>query len=190
MVGRAVGDQKTQRSGRKSSTVLRTVRLPEAIDEILIQEANERGLSPNALVSMVMTRFAKWDRFADRFHFICVTRELLMGFLDVVEDEKLQHLAEKSGTHTPKEAMVFWFKEVNVESLIRFVDGRCKYAGYGDFEHSEKQGNHTLTIRHELGPRWSAYLKAYFDAALRKTFQIRAEIETTEHAVIMNFRSP
>jgi hypothetical protein len=190
LTGGEVLMEKAQHTREKSRSVLRTIRLPEKVDEILIEEAKGRGLSPNALISMVTTRFTEWDRFADRFHFISVTKELLLGLLNEVEIERVEYLAEKSGSHMPKEAMIFWFKDLSVENLIRFVDARCKYAGYGEFEHAEKQGRHTLTIRHELGKKRSAYLRAYFDVALRKTFHIRAEFETTENAVIIRFHTP
>ena len=168
---------------------MRTVRLPERIDEILIQEANERGLSPNALVSMILARFVEWDRFANRFHLISVTTELHKGLLDGIDDEKLEYLADKSGSHTPKEAMVFWFKEISVENLVRFLNDSCKYSGYGEFEHQEKQGRNTLTIRHDLGEKWSLYLKRYIDVALRKTFHVTAEFDVTDNAVIATFHS-
>jgi hypothetical protein len=172
-------------SGKKPRTVLRTIRLPRNLDDVLISEAQNRGLSPNALVSMVMTRFVEWDRFADRFHFVCINTDLLKGFL--VQDESLEHLAEARGSKDIKEAMLFWFKEVNVENLLRFLSHRCRYAGYGEFEYQEKQGRCTFAIHHELGPKWSLFLKQYLDAALRKTFHIRAEFETTESSVSASF---
>jgi ribosomal protein L32E len=60
--------------GKRSNTILRTSPLPERLDEVLRSEAEIRGLSPNALASMIITRFADWDRFADRFDFMVVTR--------------------------------------------------------------------------------------------------------------------
>jgi hypothetical protein len=58
---------------RKYRSVLRTIRLPENIDQVLVSEPESRDLSPNALSSSIMTKFAERDRFAGRFHFISLT---------------------------------------------------------------------------------------------------------------------
>jgi hypothetical protein len=166
---------------------LRTVRLPENLDQVLILEAKSRGLSPNALVSKILTTFAEWDRFASRFHFISLTSDLVKGILDQVDNEKLEHVAEARGSHTPKEAMLFWFKEVSVENLLRFLSDWCKYGGYGEFEFQVAQAHYMFTIQHELGPKWSLFLKTYIEAALSKIFHLRAEFETTESAVMAKF---
>lgn len=179
--------EKAQPPRRKPATVLRTIRLPDSIDQVLIEEAKNRGLSPNALISMIMTRFVEWDRFASRFHFTSLTSDLLKGILEQVDDQILRHLAEARGGPGSKEAMLFWFKAVSVENLLRFLNGRCKYAGYGEFEHQEAQGHSALTIHHELGLKWSLFLEQYLDAALRNVFNIRAEFDTTASSLIAKF---
>jgi hypothetical protein len=173
---------------RKYRSVLRTIRLPENIDQVLVSEAESRDLSPNALSSSIMTKFAEWDRFASRFHFISLTSDLVKGLLDQVDEKKLEYLAEARGSQGPKEAMLFWFKEVSIDNLIRFLSDRCRHAGYGEFEYQEAQGYCTLTIHHELGPKWSLFLKKYLETALDKTFNLRAESQTTDSSVSTKFR--
>jgi hypothetical protein len=180
--------QNTAVSGRgKYRSVLRTVRLPENVDQVLVSEAESRDLSPNALSSSIMTKFAEWDRFASRFHFISLTSDLVKGFLDLVDDKKLENLAEDRGSQEPEEAMLFWFKEVSIDNLIRFLSDRCRHAGYGEFEYQETQGHCTLTIHHELGPKWSLFFKKYLETALDKTFHLTAESQTTDSSVSMKF---
>jgi hypothetical protein len=173
---------------RKPTTVLRTVRIPDSIDQVLVEEAKNRGLSPNALISSIMTGFVEWDRFASRFHLTSLTPGLIKGLLEHVDDQALGHLAEASGGPESKEAMLFWFKAISVENLLLFLNGRCKYAGYGEFEYQNAQGRCTLTIHHELGQKWSLFLESYIDAALRKVFRIRAEFETTQSSIIAQFK--
>jgi hypothetical protein len=177
-------------SRRKSNTVLRTFRLPERIDEVLRSEAGAKGLSPNALASMIITRFADWDRFAGRFGFIAVTQELFKEILCQSDEKYLDNFARELGGRLPKEAMLFWFKEVSLENLIRYMSDRCKYAGYGEFESQERMGRYTLEIRHTLGKRWSDFLQSYFDAAFKEMFHITAKFEITETAVIMRLSNP
>ena len=44
-------------------TVLKTMRISDYINTLLEKDAESKGVSVNALISMVMTKYAEWDRF-------------------------------------------------------------------------------------------------------------------------------
>ena len=180
---------KTPDHKRKPTTVLRTFRFPQSLSSSLEAEAKNRGLSVNALVSSLITKFDNWDRFADRFHFISLTDDLLKAILTHMSDEEIATIAETIGTRVAEEAMIFWYKDVSVESLITYLTNRCRYAGYGNMEYEKKGNNHVIALQHRLGNKWSIYLHHLMDTVLRKKLGIVARFEVTETIVIVHFTS-
>lgn len=173
-----------------STTVLRTFRIPREIDETLRKEAKLRGISQNALVSMVLTGFSDWDRFADRLGYTSMTREYLRSLLDAVDDKTLHDISKHIASHKPREVINFWFKEINLQTFINYMSLISRHAGWGELESKTEDGRCTLTICHELGPKWSLALQEYLVETLDSLFHVHAENESTEASVTVRFIVP
>ena len=69
----ALSESYPSQSSKKDGTVLKTFRIPKHLYSVLELEAKARGLSPNALVSMIFTKFANWDRYSTRFGYVSIS---------------------------------------------------------------------------------------------------------------------
>lgn len=177
------------RGAKREGTVLKTFRYPRHLDAALAQEAKDRGFSSNALVSMIFTKYVNWDRYAEKFGYVAITHETLRFLLGCVDTETLASAAEESGAQVPKEAVMFWFKEMSVETFLSYLQNICRYAGQAKYDCQRSGDDYTLTLRHEFGLKWSYWLKYSLDAALRKTLRIIAQFEIAEGEVICKFSS-
>ncbi len=180
---------KSQEPRTKSSTALRTFRIPRNLISVLESESKGRGISANALVSSLITRFNDWDRFADRFDFFSLTDDLFKAFLDEIREERIIAIADTMGARIAKDATMFWSKETTVESLVEYLNHRCRYAGYGSMEYEKKDRNHTIILQHKLGYKWSLFLQHTLDQVLRNPVGIVAQIVISETNVVMHFTS-
>lgn len=179
--------QEPLREKKRIKTVLRTFRIPQNLNDILESEAGSRGISPNALVSSIITKFANWDRFAERFGCICVTQELFKTIFEHVPDEELAVIAENNAVRITKEALMFWYKQSTADAFLTYLDSRCKYAGFGEFEYQKRQGGQCVfALHHRLGEKWSAFLKQYFDKTMRIIGITTARFEASEDEIIGN----
>ena len=96
--------------GSKSKkTVLKTMRIPDYINGLLEKDADSKGVSVNALISMIMTKYAEWDRYIERFGGITIKPQAFKEILEVVDEDKLADIAKRSGSRFPKEFILFWF---------------------------------------------------------------------------------
>jgi hypothetical protein len=139
---------------------------------------------------MVFTKFVQWDKFAQRFGYVTVSREALASILELVDEKKLEEKARIIGAKVPREASMFWFKKTNVETFLSYLQNTCKYGGQAECEHQVSAGDYTIALRHELGPKWSQWLRFMIDEALRNLFGIVAQFETTDSEVIVRFYAP
>jgi hypothetical protein len=177
----------TTSSAGREHTVLKTFRYPRHLNVALEEEANEKGLSPNALVSMIFTKYANWERYADKFGYVAITHETLRYLLSCVDMEKLASAAQESGAQVPKEAMMFWFKKRDVDTFLSYLENICRYAGQAKYDCKSNDGSHTITLRHEFGMKWSYWLKYSLDAALRNVLHIVADFEVDPGEVVCKF---
>ncbi len=149
-----------------------------------------RGISPNALVTYLITKFDSWDRFAERFDFLSITGQTFKAFLDVANDDEVTVIAQTVGARITEEGMLFWSKEVSVQSFIDYLNNRCRFAGYGHFEQAENNHTHTIIIHHGLGHKWSLFLHHSLNQVMIKSLGINGNFETSETDFIVRFSSP
>jgi hypothetical protein len=51
----------------KARTILRTIRIPYKIDQILQNDANTKRVSINSLIFNLLSKYIEWDRYSERF---------------------------------------------------------------------------------------------------------------------------
>jgi hypothetical protein len=157
------------------------------LNTALEEEAESRGLTQNALVSMIFTKYRDWDRFAEKFGYVSITHETLKFLLNCVDMERLVSAAQESGAQVPKEVVMFWFKKMDTSNFLAYLENICRYAGQAKYQCHVSDGNYIITLRHEFGMKWSYWLKYSLDAALRKNLHIIPQFELTEGEVICTF---
>jgi hypothetical protein len=136
---------------------------------------------------MIFTKYTNWDRYAEKFGYVSVTHEALRFLLGSVDTEKLASAAQESGAQVPKEVVMFWFKKMDVNTYLSYLENICRYAGQAEYDCQSSGGDYTITLRHEFGIKWSYWLKYSLDAALRKTLNIVAEFEVTAGELVCKF---
>ncbi|MFQ5920211.1 MAG: hypothetical protein ACE5I4_09260, partial [Thermoplasmata archaeon] len=82
-------------SARATKSVVRSIRITKELDDLIRADAEDKGLTVNALVSSILTKYAEWDRYADRFGFVTITRNGFRTYVEAIEEEKLTEIGEE-----------------------------------------------------------------------------------------------
>ena len=177
-------------SDRRAKTVLRTVRLSEELDAILEKDAKAKKTSVNGLMAAIMTKYAEWDRFADRFGHICIPATMFRALLDLADENALATLAERLGIELTNELVSFWYKKISLETLLQLISDVSEYGNLGELEVENEGRNYTISIYHEYGKKWSRYLEHYADKMIRYYLKVIPQFETTENTLTLKFQAP
>jgi hypothetical protein len=177
-------------SSKKSKTVLRTVRISQQLDSLLSRDAKAKGMSLNSLITRSLTRYAEWDRYMEKFGHICLTRDAFRTILETTNDEQLARAAQQLGTRLSRDTILFWFKELTLENFLRYVSVFCKYGQVADYELENEGRNYTITAHHDLGEKWSNYLKTFVEHTMKTTLGITPQIEVSKNSVVVLFQAP
>jgi hypothetical protein len=171
-------------------TVLRSIRFSQENAEILEQDAKMKGLSVNALLSMMITKYVEWDRYAERFGYVSMTREGHREMMNQIDDEKLVTFAKQSGAKIPIEMTLFWFKKLNLQTFFSFIAVHSKYSRGYQYEIQSEGRNHTITFHHDLGPKYTIFLQHYYDQAIRNIVGVAPKIQARHSSLTLSFQEP
>jgi hypothetical protein len=169
-------------------TKLRTVRLAVNVDVALEEEAGKRGITMNSLVVSILEKYEEWDRLAEKFRFIGFPTELVREQFALIKDPTaLKRVAHDFGAKLPREMMLFWFKEVNLESFLKYLSLQSKFQSYAEYEIAHHKEKVVIVAKHQLGPNWSVWLGAYLEEAIRSNLGVVPDVECTDNTVKFEF---
>jgi hypothetical protein len=184
------GFEEPLKSKARYKTKLRTVRLPVALDSALEEEAGKRTMSTNSFIISILEKFDEWDRQAERFHFMAFPKEQVRDEFAALEDVTLmKRLAKSAGATVPREMMLFWFKEVSLESFLKYLALQARYQRYAHYEIKHHDEKTTIIAKHDLGPNWSVWLECYIGEAIRSNLGVVPKIESSPNTVRFEFQN-
>jgi hypothetical protein len=177
-------------NSEKNKTLLRTIRIPKDMDELLQRDAEAKRMSVNALISSIIGKYAEWDRYTEKYGFVSIAREGFRSILDATDEQRLEKVAKELGGRAPKEFIYFWFKKMSIDTFLAYTSLYCKYGGVAEYELETDGRNYTITAHHGLGENWSKFLMHFMTEGMKTSLGIIPKFEITESCVVMNFFVP
>jgi len=177
-------------SANRKKTVLRTVRLDQELDSILRDDADQSNLTVNGLINRIMTKYSEWDRHAERFGFVSFARQTFKSILEEVDDCKIEQIAFNAANTTLKAVTLFWFKELTAETLVKTISNYAKYSGLAASEIKVEGVQCTMTFRHDLGRKYSIYLKTVINQFFKTGLGVVPRTEVTYDTLLVSFHMP
>jgi hypothetical protein len=174
-------------AGKK--TLLRTIRITQDLEDLLQKDAKLKRISVNALISSIMTKYAEWDRYRERFTAITLNPRGFSFFLDSVNDEKIEAVARQVGSALSREFILFVSKKINLETYLSHLSLLCQYGGFAHLEIENEGSDYTITLLHTLGQKWSNYLMNLVDESMKTDLSIVPRFDVKKNAVVIRFRS-
>jgi len=176
-------------SERKKQSVIRSFRIPKALDSRLREIAGERRTSVNALAEAALQKFADFDTHTEEFGYGVVKKGFLIKVLDDLTDQQVRDLGDWAGRGLGSETVRFYHPEVDLEAILStFEDIWSKYSGMYSFRHEVRDNQHILRLNHNMGTKWSLFYEAQMKALFDKNLGIKLETELSPNFVTARFK--
>jgi len=175
---------------KTKKSLLRTVRITPELDEILQKDAQAKRVSVNALLTTILTKYAEWDRYTERFGYMTISKDLFTSVLGAADDAKLTQAALELGQRLPKEVILFFFRELNVDTFLAYMTLTCKYGNIAENEVETHGRNYTVTIHHDLGEKWSNYLSSFIGQTMKNQLGITPQFDVIKNSFVTRFTAP
>ena len=171
-----------------SSSVTRTIRIERDVDEFLRKFGEREGVSVNLLVNKALRRLVEWDVYADKFGLVALPSSLVERMMDLLTDEEAAELGRWVGLNVLPEFMTFWFKEVNLQSMVVGMPRlQSRYGRTFEYEEHVKDGKWTVILKHGAGARWSTYYAELLRSSFQDLLKTEIAVEKTDDQVVARF---
>ncbi|MGN6631585.1 MAG: hypothetical protein ACTHKP_05030 [Nitrososphaeraceae archaeon] len=175
---------------RKSAT-LRTIRLTRDLDNLLQKDAKSKRISINSLLTSIIVKYAEWDRYAEKFDLVSLSRADSRLTLEAIEDNKLSQIGNDLGKRAFKEFLMLWFKKTDVEKVLEGISLWCKYAGIAEYDFEADGRNYTITLHHDIGEKWSNLIGHLISQGIKTELGLpNTKLDFTDSLIIIKFFIP
>ena len=135
-----------------------TCRISEDAAAAIKSDANNLGIRPGSLVARILERYASWGRIQESFGFVPVPKWLLTGLASNVSEERMYELSSNVLPYF-KNMVIFMKGNYDLKRCIVAHEEYAQMAGML-MEHTIDGDIHCFTLRHELGPIGSIFIKS------------------------------
>jgi hypothetical protein len=177
---------KTKTSNGPSESI--SFRLPRNILHKLRQEAKQKEISLDTLMTQIAKQHTEWYVNASQFGFISVRKSLIMKLLDEIrDDEKIKEIAREVA-RASRDTLLLLKEQYNIpmKSTLDFIESWIKEAGY-PYIHDISgvdQNIHHFVIHQDIGLKWSLYLSEILRNLFEELFNVtKVHFEITDNIV-------
>ena len=164
---KSINSSNSTTENRKGLSESISFRLTRDILYKLRQEAKQKEISVDRLMTQIAKQHTDWYVNASQIGFISVRKSLIIKLLDEIRDDKKIKEIARDVAKGSSDSLLFLLKEQSelpMESALDFIEIWIKEAGY-PYIHDISgvdQNIHHFVIHHDMGLKWSLYLSEIF----------------------------
>ncbi len=143
---------------KKSKTETVTFRLSSELIDELKKDSELEGVSLNSYVAKIFANHVQWERYERKVGLLPMTESFLKGVLDKLTEEQVVHLAREIEKKKFRDMLAFMKDSHDVDEFIEVLRSWLTVSW---MQHNivVKNGVYNFKIRHNLGEKWSLYVK-------------------------------
>jgi len=174
---------------KKKATTTLTFRINKEYEKKLREEAKAKKISLNTLADQIFGEYVEWHRYSERFGTIVMSRDAFRMLLDSLNEKEVIELAIKIGEKAPKEFILFKWKSISSEHVVKFLRMYFDHCGYGKYDYSSEsaESKSVFSVRHMLGRNGSLFLKTFFETVTRSLLNEVCESTLTADSLVVSF---
>ncbi len=172
-------------SSKKTSTF--TFRIDKEYEKVLREVAQDKKITINTLANQIFGDYVEWQRYMERFGTIVLSKDAFKIILDSLDEKSLLNLAVDIGEKAPKEFILFKWKGLATDNVIKFIKMYFDHCGYGTHDQAKTEGRVIFSIRHDLGKKGSLFLKTFLETLIKSTIGKSCTSTTTANSLVLSF---
>jgi len=170
---------------REGKTVAKSFRVNGKALAAIQQEADRQNISLNTLVNQLLIDYSEFGRFTKRLGALRLTRKTFEAVLVAASEEALASGARSAGKSAPLALITAKWGKLTPGIVLEYVRDLSSYANLYEYNEMNEEGHQTITLMHELGPKWSVFLANYLGEAFSAA-GTKPRISTSDRAVIFS----
>lgn len=148
----------------------RTIRIDEAFDEELEQEAEKHNKSVSSLIEDIIDRYLNHQRYVEEQKSITLVPQTLQSILLELDDDTIRDLGKKLGGVVPREGFMMRGLPMTFDTarlLVEKIMGEYDHWFEASYHHHSRPYYY---LRSRLNGKWSVFIEAYLTAFYLENF--------------------
>lgn len=176
-------------TSKEDESINKTFRLKRTIMKRIEGDAKREGLSTNALVNNILTRYAEWDRVANEIGFVSLAPNMIHAILDCSTQELMIKAGELIAQNACfKDLSLHYFQDYDVEKFLKLTFLLQKYGNNYKVQGERNQhGGTDLSLYHDFGKKWSNLMGFLLHSELIR-LGLEHTFEISDNAVVFRFK--
>ncbi|HML02233.1 MAG TPA: hypothetical protein VK487_02550 [Candidatus Bathyarchaeia archaeon] len=172
---------------QKSRTIGRSFRIEERWLNIVNEEAEREGISPNALVNRVLQDYCIFGRNTKRFPTITLSQKFFSQVIASCQEEKLRTIAIELGVKNVRDLFNTLGLDPNPENIFYLIKELLShYSNWFTYSYHIKEKMQIFHLRHCYGKNWSIYISEMITTVVSTCLNIKPKIELSEETVTIH----
>ncbi|MGD1835167.1 MAG: hypothetical protein ACPKQO_05550 [Nitrososphaeraceae archaeon] len=169
---------------KKSQTI--TFRFDVNLIRDLKNEADLERINVNSLASKILSNHLLWERYERKMGLLPMTRPFVKYAIHNMKDFEIIHLAEKVEKDTFADILNFMKGEYSVEDFIEILRSWL-YVAWMQHDVIKGRKYYTFKIQHDLGEKWSLYIKTVVTELFNDILHKKLEVKTRKNLITFIF---
>ena len=163
--------------------------MDSSLDKTISELAEERGLSFNLIANQILTKYCEYERVAEKLGFIDIAPLSLKNLLSLISTEESEALGSMSGLsgRNAKQLVSMMMGGSDLKSFLAALNLMEKHMRAFTSDILIKEDECQIIMSHNLGIKWSHFLKGMVSSTLKETYEVNPTFEVTETFMTANF---
>jgi hypothetical protein len=171
---------------KKERTETITFRLPSVLINELRSDAELEGVSLNNYAAKIFSNHVQWERYERKVGLLPMTEAFLKETLSQLTDEQVINLAQKIEKQKFKNILAFIKDNHDVADFVELIRTWLNVS-WMQQNVEFRSGTYQFKIQHNLGTKWSLYVKTLIAELAQDVLGKRAIIKTMADTISFSF---
>ncbi len=177
---------KNETESQKSKTETITFRLPSVLIDELRRDAEVEGVSLNSYASKIFSNHILWERYERKVGLLPMTEAFLKEAFHQLSDEQVVNLAQKLEKQKFKNILAFMNDSPTVGDFVELIRTWLNVSWMQ--QNVEVDGGaYRLKIQHNLGSKWSLYVRTLVSELAQDVLGKKASIKVMGETITFSF---
>lgn len=150
---------------RKTDNI--SIRIDSDLSNKLHEKCIEKKISLNTLINHLLEKQVNWNELTNEMGWISMFRSTFRELMDSNSKEKIQKIAETTGTIDLKNSLNYFYGYVNLDSILDLFKKRCQNMNV-QFRLITLNNTIKIIIQHDLGKNWPFFIITQMNSILNE----------------------
>lgn len=144
-----------------------SIRIDSDLSNKLHEKCIEQKISLNTLINHLLEKQVNWHELTTEMGWVSMFRTTFKELSDSVSKEKIEKIAETTGTSDFKNSLNYVYGYIDLDSILDLFKKRCANMNV-QYREMNVHGTKKIIVQHDLGKNWPYFIVSQMNGILNE----------------------